>query len=234
MGKGILICLFLFIAGVQYCSIIAQTQDTIPVDGVRTDSLEYIAKKIVQSDSIPFVQFEDSVIPQKKATPEFKPNATKAVLLTAVVPGLGQIYNRKYWKLPLVYGGLAGITYAISWNGNYYNDYSDAYESIVSGGDKWKDFYIGKGFDTDNLSESQLKTIKSSLKRKRDFYRRNRDLAIISLVAFYALCMVDAYVDAQLAQFDVSPDLSMHVEPVVWMPTSYSGVTIGLQCRITF
>lgn len=65
-------------------------------------------------------------------------------------------------------------------------------------------------------------------------FRRNRDLAIICSVGVYALCMIDAYVDAQLYDFDISPDLSMNVVPVFWAPTQYSSGSIGLQCSIRF
>ena len=74
----------------------------------------------------------DSVsVPNVKLAPAFKPDPKKAVLL-ALVPGLGQIYNQKYWKLPIVYGGLMGCMYAVTWNNRNYKDYSTAYKDIMS------------------------------------------------------------------------------------------------------
>lgn len=161
---------------------------------------------------------------------EFKPNPTKAVIYSAIFPGAGQFYNRKYWKIPIVYGGVLGLVYAISWNGGKYNDYQAGYKSIMSGGDEWRDMLPngGSGQSRDAWTDT--------FRRQRDFFRRNRDLAIICTVGVYALCMIDAYVDAHLYNFDVSPDLSLHVMPTLWGPNTLSGdkVSFGLQCNIIF
>jgi hypothetical protein len=172
----------------------------------------------------------------------FKPDPARAVIYSAIFPGLGQIYNRKYWKLPIIYGGFIGLSYGISWNGRYYNDYSAAYRSIAGENPRenyyggWGSFYPGR--DPDELTDSQIENLKAAFRRKKDFYRRNRDLCIISAVGVYLVCMVDAYVDAQLFDFEISPDLSMRVEPVVMqsfaaLPTA-SGRSIGVQCSIRF
>ncbi|MDR1707306.1 DUF5683 domain-containing protein [Dysgonomonas sp.] len=170
--------------------------------------------------------------------PEFKPDSRKALIYSAILPGLGQFYNRKYWKLPIVLGGAFGLTYAITWNGARYNEYRDAYRDLVlnpTTTSSWHDFISPNESREDYLNNaSKRESLTASLKRRKDFYRRNRDLAIIAAVGVYALCMIDAYVDAQLYDFDISPDLSMRVEPVVWMPTQYSKACIGLQCKINF
>lgn len=169
----------------------------------------------------------------------FKPNPNKAVLYSAIFPGLGQIYNRKYWKLPIIYGGFVGLFYAITWNGRNYNDYTDAYKAIMSDNPtsaenrhKW-DYFLPSQTDISKLSDSELQTWQSYFKRRRNYFRRNRDLSIIGAVALYALCMVDAYVDAQLFDFDISPDLSFHIEPKIELD-AFSQKSFGLQCNIKF
>ncbi|MDR1810409.1 MAG: DUF5683 domain-containing protein [Prevotella sp.] len=173
---------------------------------------------------------------------KFTPNPTRAVIYSAIFPGLGQVYNRKYWKLPIIYGGFIGLSYGISWNGRYYNDYSKAYRSIAGENPResyyngWGDFYPGR--DPNELTDSQIENLRQAFRRKKDFYRRNRDLCIISAVGVYLICMVDAYVDAQLFDFDLSPNLSLRVEPAVMQSFASLPVTgtrtLGVQCSISF
>lgn len=172
---------------------------------------------------------------------EFKPDPKKAVLM-ALVPGLGQIYNRKFWKLPIVYGGLMGCMYAVTWNNRNYQDYSTAYKDIMMDAEEpnrpveefhtsWQDF-LGVGYDPKEwVTNTNFQT---QLKNRKDYYRRYRDLSIIITVGVYALSIIDAYVDAQLFDFDISPDLSMHWEPSVIPQTAYSSRSYGLNCSIKF
>lgn len=172
---------------------------------------------------------------------EFKPDPKKAVLM-ALVPGLGQIYNRKFWKLPIVYGGLMGCMYAVTWNNRNYQDYSTAYKDIMMDAEEpnrpveefhtsWQDF-LGVGYDPKEwVTNTNFQT---QLKNRKDYYRRYRDLSIIITVGVYALSIIDAYVDAQLFDFDISPDLSMHWEPSVTPQTAYSSRSYGLSCSIKF
>lgn len=169
----------------------------------------------------------------------FKPNPTKAVLL-GLVPGLGQIYNRKYWKLPIVYGGLMGCMYAITWNNRNYKDYSEAYKDIMydaatnpNNPEAWSQTWqVLTALDPSSVINDS--NFKDRLKRQKDYYRRYRDLSIIITVGVYALTLVDAYVDAQLFDFDISPDLSMRVEPVVTPKTSVTPRSYGLNCCLKF
>ena len=172
---------------------------------------------------------------------EFKPDPKKAVLM-ALVPGLGQIYNRKFWKLPIVYGGLMGCMYAVTWNNRNYQDYSTAYKDIMMDAEEpnrpveefhtsWQDF-LGVGYDPKEwVTNTNFQT---QLKNRKDYYRRYRDLSIIITVGVYALSIIDAYVDAQLFDFDISPDLSMHWEPSVTPQTAFSSRSYGLNCSIKF
>ncbi len=144
------------------------------------------------------------------------PNAQKALWLGVIIPGAGQIYNRQYWKLPIVYGGLMGCAYAISWNGRLYNDYKQAYIDILQASnytDPNASFIkiLPEGYTIASLGGVSNYT--SMLNNYQNTYRRNRDLGIIAAIAVYALSLIDAYVDAQLYNFDISPDLTLNIQP---------------------
>ena len=177
----------------------------------------------------------------------FKPDPNKA-LLYALIPGGGQIYNRKYWKLPLVYGAFMGCMYAITWNNKNYQDYSAAYFGIMNDYGKvqmanqegqtyegpWDEswtIFIPRGQEASYVSNSQFQ---DNLKRRKDYYRRYRDLSIIITVGVYAISMIDAYVDAHLFDFDISPDLSLHWSPEVAPKTRYNSASYGLNCSLKF
>lgn len=177
----------------------------------------------------------------------FKPDPNKA-LLYALIPGGGQIYNRKYWKLPLVYGAFMGCMYAITWNNKNYQDYSAAYLGIMNDYGKvqmanqegqtyegpWDEswtIFIPRGQEASYVSNTQFK---ENLKRRKDYYRRFRDLSIIITVGVYAISMIDAYVDAHLFDFDISPDLSLHWSPEVTPKTRHNSASYGLNCSLKF
>lgn len=212
------------------------SQDTIDI----IHTVDTIAMPI--SDALPpdTVQFQKSLVVNDTTsillnveTKVFKPNPTKAVIYSAIFPGLGQIYNRKYWKLPIVYGGFLGFSYAIAWNGRYYTDYSNGFKDIMDedpATDSWKNF-LPYGQDPESVDKEWLKTV---LKRRKDFYRRYRDLSIIGTIAMYALSMVDAYVDAQLFDFDMSTDLSFRIEPTIIQKNDYLANSFGVQCSFHF
>lgn len=161
----------------------------------------------------------------------FVPNSTKAVWLAAVFPGAGQIYNRKYWKLPIIYGGFAGCAYALSWNNQMYSDYSQAYLDIMDNNPNTNSFldFLPNGASIDG----RLDFFKEQFKRKKDFYRRNRDLSIFCFIGVYLLSIIDAYVDAELSNFDISKSLGLKIEPSVINDRKY-GNSFGLQCSFNF
>ena len=144
------------------------------------------------------------------------PNAQKALWLSVIIPGAGQIYNRQYWKLPIIYGGLMGCAYAISWNGRLYNDYKQAYIDILLASDYTDPNASFVKILPDGYTIASLGGVSnytSMLNNYQNTYRRNRDLSIIAAVAVYALSLIDAYVDAQLYNFDISPDLTLDIKP---------------------
>lgn len=163
----------------------------------------------------------------------YTPDPVRAVWLSALCPGLGQVYNRRYWKLPLVIGGYMGLVYATNWNNTMLADYTRAYADLTDNDPNTKsymDFFHG------NVSESSLdkQWLTNTFKARKDFFRRNRDLCIISMVGVYLLAMLDAYVDASLAHFDISPQLSMNVAPTLVPDTRGSSPGVGLQWAFNF
>jgi len=153
-----------------------------------------------------------------------KPDAIKAVWLGAILPGAGQIYNKSYWKLPIVYGAFMGCGYAISINQNRYSSYRTAYidlymdaENGTVSEDASKSYIaiLPEGYDLERVGG--YSTWLNTLKNQQNTYRRYRDYSILATVLVYALSLIDAYVDAQLFDFDISPDLSVNLEPQIIM-----------------
>ena len=145
----------------------------------------------------------------------------KASIYAALFPGLGQIYNHKYWKLPIVYGGYAGLIYVLGWNNNNYKDYFQGYRIIsqytsASAMKTEERKFIDNMIKNPSVSLDNPSTftyISTQLKSGKDYYRRNRDLTIIGIAALHVLSIIDASVDANLFDFDISDDLSMKIEP---------------------
>lgn len=146
----------------------------------------------------------------------------KAILYAAILPGLGQIYNKKYWKLPLVYGGFYAIGYAI----NYYNDFHTEYK-----GHLFYNLENGRGGENDENIETGLTT--GQLRTIVDKARRERDFMIILMGGMYILQMVDAHVDAHLKEFDLNPRLQVSIEPTI-DENAWTGRTTGLALVIRF
>lgn len=130
----------------------------------------------------------------------------KAALMSACLPGLGQVYNRKYWKLPVVYAGFGVMTYFIYTNADLYIDYKCA--------------YIESSYGNMNGSYSDLvqRYSATELQSSREYYRRNLEISILLTTVWYALNILDAAVDAHLYTFDISDNLSMKVEPTLMAP----------------
>ncbi|MGN1264937.1 MAG: DUF5683 domain-containing protein [Muribaculaceae bacterium] len=168
----------------------------------------------------------------KQRVMKIDPN--RALWLSMLCPGLGQVYNRRYWKLPIVVGGFVGMGYAISWNNKMLKDYTKAYSDIMDNDPNTKSYM---DFYPPTVSESDIdpEYLKKTLKAKKDFFRRNRDLCIIGIAGVYLICLVDAYVDAAMSKFDISDDLSMKVKPTLIEPSSTGKLpSVGVACAFTF
>jgi hypothetical protein len=164
---------------------------------------------------------------------DFRPNPKKATIYAAIFPGLGQAYNRKYWKIPIIYGGFMGLAYAISWNGKYYNDYRQAYIDIMDGKDETNSYLnmLPPGFDPNDPNLQSW--LPNALRRSKDSYRRYRDMSIAGVLLLYAASVLDAYVDAQLFDFDISPDLSMRIEPEI-TTGQFDMASVGAKVQLRF
>lgn len=164
---------------------------------------------------------------------EFNPSPERAVWMSALFPGLGQIYNRRYWKLPIIVGGFMGLGYATSWNNSMLKDYSQAYRDLMDNDPSTKSYmdFFPPNTKEENLNKTWLTNV---MKSRRDFYRRNRDLCIICCVGLYLLAMVDAYVDASLAHFDISTDLSIDWSPSMTVDPVERKLNVGIQWAFNF
>ena len=191
-------------------------------------------------DSTELSEMTDSLLqkvlnPAKKS--KFKPDPIRSMWLGLVFPGGGQIYNRKYWKLPIFYGGFLGCAYALTWNGQMLRDYSQAYLDIMDTDPNTKSYekMLPLGYDITG-KEERFKTI---FKNKKNYFRKYRDMSIFAFAGVYMLAVIDAYVDAELSSFDISKDLSMSWGPTVIQQTPKGGLmqrqtAPGIQCNITF
>lgn len=174
----------------------------------------------------------------------WKPNVKKAMWMAIVIPGGGQIYNRKYWKLPIVYGGFVGCAYALRWNGQMYSDYDRAYRDMIDDDPSTDSYmkFIHLG-NTEMTQEQIVERYKPIFKSRRDKFRRWRDLSIFCMIGVYALSIVDAYVDASLSEFDISDDLTMKVAPafidgrgqkMMASRSSLQNNGVGVRCKLNF
>lgn len=174
---------------------------------------------------------------QKRDWSTWRPDTKRALWLAIVLPGAGQIYNRKYWKLPIVYGGFVGCIYAMRWNNQMFHDYSQAYMDIMDNDPTTQSYnqflHLGNTITSDNLTRYQ-----TIFKKRKDRYRRWRDLSFFCMVGVYAISVIDAYVDASLSEFDISPNLSMRVEPAILNNNTerspLKSSALGLQCSLNF
>ncbi len=206
----------------------AQTTDSVAV------AIDTVA---VDIDSVALGKILAQKVKPKKDWNKWRPNPKRAMWLAIVLPGAGQIYNRKYWKLPIVYGGFIGCLYAATWNNQMYHDYEQAYMDIMDDNPQTQSYnqflHLGKTVDETNIED-----YKSLFKRRKDYYRRYRDLSIFIMIGVYALSIIDAYVDASLSEFDISDDLSLRVQPAVIKNGAsrnpFENAAMGVNCALTF
>ncbi|MCM1077633.1 MAG: DUF5683 domain-containing protein [Bacteroides sp.] len=198
-----------------------EVTDSLVVSG---DSVSIFPIDTVAVAAAPPINPNDSVADlfvNEEKTFTFVPNPTKAVWMSALFPGLGQLYNRRYWKLPIVIGAYMGLGYATNWNNTMLRDYTRAYSDIMDSDPNTKSYmdFFAPTVKEDDLDKTWLTDL---LRRRKNYYRRNRDLCIICMIGVYAIAMIDAYVDAQLAHFDITPNLSVDVAPTL-LPQESSG-----------
>lgn len=226
------------------CTANGRAQD---IDDTRTEPVLYTDTITMQTDNMSFEQLNsladtftfvtDTLVKQKRDWSTWRPDAKRATWLALVLPGMGQIYNRKYWKLPIVYGGFVGCIYALNWNNMMYRDYSQGYLDICDNDPTTESYnqFLHLGQQVDDSNRERYKTL---FKKRKDYYRRYRDMSFFILVGVYALSVVDAYVDASLSDFDINKDLSMRIAPTFIHKGYRTDIlhqgTLGLRCSLTF
>lgn len=197
-------------------------------------------EQVIEVDSADLVAQSDSLLRKvlnARKKNGFKPDPIRSMWLGLVFPGGGQIYNRKYWKLPIFYGGFLGCVYALNWNGQMLRDYSQAYLDIMDSDPNTKSYekMLPLGYDITGKEER----FKNIFKNKKNYFRKYRDMSIFAFAGVYLLAVIDAYVDAELSSFDISHDLSMQLCPTIIQQGPANGLlqrhaAPGIQCNITF
>lgn len=168
-----------------------------------------------------FVLISFSVFGQEKKNPEHvKPHSPGRAMLYSIIPGGGQIYNQKYWKVPVLYAGLAATVYAIDFNNVRYERFKEALEKRSDE-------------DYDILTDKYKNLSDKSLENLSDSYRNDRDLSIFIGVGIYAINILDAYVDAHFFEFDVSDDLSLQIQPSIQLTPDANAVN-GINLCLRF
>jgi len=170
-----------------------------------------MAQKTTLNQPIP-----DSIL-EKQHSP------AKATLMSLCLPGLGQIYNKKYWKVPVIYAGIGVLSYSIVFYTNYYLTYKSAYIEKFNGD------------STGNYSDIVRKLTKEEILSYREYYRRNLEITIIFTAIWYILNIVDAAVDAHLFTYDIKKDLSLRIEPTLIPPAAqYRNYSSGIKLCLKF
>jgi hypothetical protein len=166
----------------------------------------------------------DSIIEIKSTYNPISP--AKAAFYSAVLPGLGQAYNKRYWKIPIVFGGLATGIYFYTNNNKEYNRYRDAYKSRLAGL-KTDEFY----FDPQGNPLTEPRVTTEGLERGQKFYRKNKEISLLVTLGIYALNIIDANVDAHLMQYNVDENLSLapHFKINEIDATSNLGLTLNFK-----
>ena len=215
----------------------ATVGDTRPVRVVNAagDTITFASIDSIKGLDHVEILMDSTAQPAVAVVRKFNPDPQRALWLSALCPGLGQIYNRRYWKLPIVVGAFVGLSYGASWNNRMYKDYSRGYRDVM---DDDPDTRSYMDFFPPTVKESDLDMawLQKIMKSKRDYYRRYREICVIAMVGVYLINVVDAYVDASLAHFDISPDLTLDVTPSAIDNTALGArrPSLGLQCAISF
>ena len=214
---------------------VIETGDSIGRLLAPMDSVVVEDTKALLADSTSVVVKKQPKEKVKRDWNTWTPDPQRALWLALVLPGAGQIYNRKYWKLPIIYGGFMGCIYALTWNNQMYRDYSQAYLDICDDDPATASYndFLPPNYN----AEANKDYLKKIFKNRKDIYRRYRDLSIFSFIGVYAISIIDAYVDAELSHFDISEDLGLRVRPSLFPSTNYYSLqshSLGVKCSLSF
>jgi hypothetical protein len=163
----------------------------------------------------------DSIAREKENRKKLYSRPRKATVLSALLPGAGQIYNRKYWKAPVVYAGLGGFGYMFYVNNSQYNDFRKG---------------VRAAYDDDPNTTYDLRYTPEQLQAQKLYYRKYRDFALFGLGFIYLINIVDANVDAHLKTFDVSDDLSVNIRPwhALYNGNGFVSSAVGFSVKLNF
>jgi hypothetical protein len=189
-----------------------------------------------QLDSLPTnlqeqgIDIKDAQVEKRKPINPLAPS--RAAFYSAVFPGLGQIYNRRYWKAPLVYGAIGTGIYAYTWNNDRYDRFRTAFKRRQAGftDDEFYDIRT----PNDGILPSEPDLSNAALEDAQERYQRDRDLALVITIGLYILNIVDANVDAHLKQFNIDDDLSFDVQPYLERNPITNDPNYGLAMVIRF
>jgi hypothetical protein len=189
---------------------------------------------------------QDTLVVANPVKHKFKPETLRATMMAVSFPGLGQIYNRKYWKIPIVYAGFGALIYSAGFNGKNYNLYMKAYQDFTDN-IKETDTYLKvispsvdrstydplwnpKGYDLSTFSY-----YKNAMLQMVDYYKRYRDLSYIGIAGWYLFSILDANVDASLFNYDISNNLNITFVPVqMSLPGGFIGAGLSVDLKVNF
>lgn len=213
-------------------------------DSLRNGSNLKIFKKILLVIVLQIVCFQqhtfaqDTIYFDRPVKQKFAPEPLKATMLAVALPGMGQIYNRKYWKIPLVYAGFGGLVYAIGKNSSSYSTYMKALQDLQDEIPETNSYLNLRGWeDEDPAKFDKIKNPQSAqhyedqMLRLVDYYKRYRDLSYIGVGFWYIITILDANVDASLFNYDVSNNLDIGVSP---LQTALPGGEFGAGINVSF
>jgi hypothetical protein len=187
---------------------------------------------------------QDTVAVSTEPKKEFKISSLKATMLAAALPGSGQIYNRKYWKVPVVYAGFGALGYAVGYNSKWYNTYIKAYQDFTDNVAETNSyvkliFGIKQAVYDPSLKSSQFSPeiaayIQDQLLNQVDYFKKYRDLSLIGIGAWYLLTILDANVDASLFDYEVGENINLSIAPFQFPLYNYAALGASLTLKINF
>jgi len=189
---------------------------------------------------------QDTVAVAKPVKHKFKPETLKATMMAVTFPGLGQIYNRKIWKIPVVYAGFGALIYSAGFNSKNYTLYMKAYQDFTDNVKETQSYLKvisptvdQKTYDPVVYPESYIPSdasyYQNAMLRMIDYYKRYRDLSYIGIAGWYLISILDANVDASLFNYDVGPDLNLTLVPMqMSLPGGFVGAGISVNLKVNF
>jgi len=187
---------------------------------------------------------QDTVAVAEKGKRVHKADPMRATMLAVALPGLGQIYNRKFWKVPFVYAGFGGAIFAITYNSTNYNKFMKAYQDFTDDIPQ-TDSYLELIKNADpatydpvlhpgTYDPSAASWYTERMLRQVDFFKKYRDLSYIGFAAWYLLTVLDANVDASLFNYDISNNLNLQIEPVQVPQAGFAALGVNISFKLTF